>query len=191
MLVWAFTNDLLNIYVAPFFLDYYLGESSNGISAITSFVVLTVLIWIGFICSLSLWFLERFCTALSTTELDFETKKLLLIPRSFKRPKYDKWDDISEVVSIVSTYQITVVSKSPWESDFYLHMNSWILVHLGRAQVPRHHGQDHGPAAGYQSQRLLRQGPSQRPRDDTYMTIGANFVPSWWLHRMSCGKIIS
>jgi len=42
-------------------------------------------------------FLERFCTALSTSELDFETKKLLLVPRSFQRPKYDEWEDISEV----------------------------------------------------------------------------------------------
>ena len=48
---------------------------------------------------LKLGFLERFCTALSTSELDFETKKLLLVPRSFKRPKYDNWEDISEVVS--------------------------------------------------------------------------------------------
>ena len=48
---------------------------------------------------LKLGFLERFCTALSTSELDFETKKLLLVPRSFQRPKYDEWEDISEVVS--------------------------------------------------------------------------------------------
>jgi len=42
-------------------------------------------------------FLERFCTALSTSQLDFETKKLLMIPRSFQKQKYDDWKGISEV----------------------------------------------------------------------------------------------
>ena len=45
-------------------------------------------------------FLERFCTALSTSQLDFETKKLLMIPRSFQKQKYDDWKGISEVVKL-------------------------------------------------------------------------------------------
>lgn len=45
MLVWEGKADLLNIYVAPFLYAYdYFGESSNGISAMISFVGLSGLI---------------------------------------------------------------------------------------------------------------------------------------------------
>ena len=72
---------------------------------------------------LNLGFLERFCTALSTSQLDFATKKLLMIPRSFQKQKYDEWKEISEVVSsayllirllcgIISCYTSDVYCKS-------------------------------------------------------------------------------
>ena len=45
MLVWEGNADLLNMYVAPFlYADDYFGESSNGISAMISFVGLSGLI---------------------------------------------------------------------------------------------------------------------------------------------------
>jgi len=60
-------------------------------------------------------FLEKFCCAVS------KTKKLLLIPRSFQNPDYDKWDSISYVedVKFSATGDMTKDQRRPIQVKVY------------------------------------------------------------------------